>query len=140
MLHTLLRPFRPIEVEREPLTFFELAGLGLDLKREAEYQESGRSSITLAREKPVTLVLVALRQGAVMRDHQVPSDGAMLLLSGRAAFAAETATSPQELGAGALALFAAGLIHRVEALEDALCLLIIGGRERPPWAPGESGG
>ena len=140
MLRTLSRPFRPIEVEREPLTFFELASLGQDLKREAEYQESGRGSITLAREKPVTLVLVALRQGAVMRDHQVPSDGALVLLSGRVAFAAETGTPPQDLAACTLALFAAGLIHRVEALEDAVCLLIIGGRERPPWAPGESAG
>jgi quercetin dioxygenase-like cupin family protein len=138
MLRTLSRPFRPIEVEREPLTFFELASLGRDLKCEAEYQESGRSSITLAREKPVTLVLVALRKGAVMREHQVPSDGALVLLSGRVAFAAETGMPPQELPTCALALFAAGLIHRIEALEDALCLLVIGGRERPPWAPGES--
>lgn len=139
MLSRLSRPFRPIEVEREPLTFFQLATLGEDLRREAEYEKSGRSSITLVREKPVTLVLVALRKGEVMRDHQVPSDGALMLLAGRVAFGAETSASPQELEPGALALFAAGLIHRVEALDDALCLVIIGGRERPPWAPGESG-
>jgi quercetin dioxygenase-like cupin family protein len=137
MIEQLSRPFRPVEVERDSLAFFQLARLGEDLRREAEYQESGLGSITLAREKPVTLVLVALRKGAVMRDHQVPSDGALVLLAGRVSFAAETATSPQELSPGALALFAAGLIHSVEALADALCLVIIGGRERPPWAPGE---
>jgi quercetin dioxygenase-like cupin family protein len=139
MLSHLIRPFRPIEVDREPLTFFQLARLGEDLRREAEYEQSGRASITLVREKPVTLVLVALRKGEVMRDHQVPSDGALALLSGRVAFAAETASSHQELAPGALALFAAGLIHRVEALDDAIFLVIIGGRERPPWAPGERG-
>jgi quercetin dioxygenase-like cupin family protein len=138
MIGSLSRPFRPVEVERDSLTFFQLTTLGADLRREAEYEDAGRASITLAREKPVTLVLVALRRGAVMGDHQMPSDGALVLLSGRVAFATETGTSSQELGAGALALFAEGLIHRVEALEDALCLLIIGGRDRPPWAPGES--
>jgi quercetin dioxygenase-like cupin family protein len=129
MLSRLSRPFRPIDLGAQALAFFQLARLGEDLRREHEYERSGVCAITLARDEHVTLVLVALRKGAVMRDHRSPSAGTLVLLSGRAVFSA--GPYREELDPGCLAAFSADLTHGVEALEDAAYLVIIGGRPRP---------
>jgi quercetin dioxygenase-like cupin family protein len=126
----LSRPFRPIELNGAALASFSLPALAEGLQREAEYARSGISAITLARDAHVTLVLVTLRQGARMREHRAPSAATVVLLSGRAAFlAADGARS--ELEPGSLIAFSADVPHAVEALEDAVYLVIIGGRERP---------
>ena len=132
MIRRIARPFRPIDVDSRTLEFFQLSSLGEDLRREAEYETSGVCSIAIARDEQVTLVLVALRKGEWMREHRVPSDGSLVVLSGRVAFVAESAR--EELTPDALALFSPDLFHGVEALEDSLFLLIIGGRERPATA------
>jgi quercetin dioxygenase-like cupin family protein len=126
----LARPFRPIELGKEKLAFFQLASLAGDLRSGDEYARSGVAAVTLTRDGPVTLVLVALRRGALMREHRAPSAGTMLLLSGRASFVAGDG-SRTDLEPGSLAAFSADLVHAVEALEDSAYLVIIGGRERP---------
>ena len=125
----LSRPFRPIELTTDALAFFALPALSEDLKGEAEYERSGVSAVTIARDEHVTLVLVALRKGAVMRRHRAPSAASVVLLSGRVRFAAGGGEST-DLDPGSLAVFAADVLHAVEALEDAVYLVIIGGRNR----------
>jgi quercetin dioxygenase-like cupin family protein len=88
------------------------------------------SGITLARDAHVTLVLVALRKGTLMREHRAPSAGAVALLSGCVRFVADDG-SAADLAPGSLAAFSADVPHALEALEDATYLVIIGGRNRP---------
>jgi quercetin dioxygenase-like cupin family protein len=126
----LTRPFRPVELEAGALSFFELPELAADLRREEEYGRSGVAALTLARDEHATLVLVALRRGARMREHRAPSAATVVVLSGRIAFLVEREAARTELGAGALAAFAADLPHAVEAVEDAVYLVTIGGRPR----------
>lgn len=126
----LSRPFRPIELNAETLEFFQLPALSGDLKSQDEYERSGVSAITLARDDHVTLVLVALRKGSVMREHRAPSAAMVLLLSGRVRFVAGSDGAWTDLEPGSLAAFSAEVPHAVEALEDAAYLVIIGGRER----------
>jgi quercetin dioxygenase-like cupin family protein len=125
----LSRPFRPIELTAETLAFFALPSLTQDLKSQDEYDRSGVSAITLARDDHVTLVLVALRKGTVMREHRAPSAATLLLLSGRVEFVTSDGART-DLDAGSLAAFSADVLHAVEALEDAAYLVIIGGRDR----------
>jgi quercetin dioxygenase-like cupin family protein len=66
-----------------------------------------------------------------MREHRAPAPGSVVVLAGRVAFLADGEPARSELAPGALALFAGGLPHAVEALEDAAYLVTIGGRERP---------
>lgn len=130
MIRELSRPFRPVELGTGVLEFFQLRELGEKLRNEDEYQTSGVAAVSLARDEHVTLLLVALRQGAVMREHRAPSAAAVVLLAGQATFA--TASGERtELGPGSLAVFSADVSHAVEADEDALYLVVIGGRERP---------
>jgi quercetin dioxygenase-like cupin family protein len=125
----LSRPFRPIELNPETLAFFSLPSLSEDLKSEGEYERSGVSAITLARDDHVTLVLVALRKDTVMRQHRAPSAATVVLFSGRVKFVAGDGTST-DLEPGSLAAFSADVLHAVEALEDAVYLVMIGGRNR----------
>ena len=130
MQGSLTRPFRPIELDAGMLEFFQLPGLARDLKSEDEYARSGVAALTLARDDLVTLVLVALRKGSVMREHRAPSAATVVLLSGRVKFTGDGSAAPTELAPCDLAAFAADVPHAVEALEDAAYLLMIGGRHR----------
>jgi quercetin dioxygenase-like cupin family protein len=133
----LSRPFRPIELSPETLAFFSLPALADGLKGEDEYARSGVSAVTLARDDHVTLVLVVLRKGALMRPHRAPSAASVLLFSGRVKFVAGDGAG-SELEPGSLAAFSGDVPHAVEALEDAVYLVTIGGRQRrKPDARGE---
>ena len=135
MQDDLSRPFRPIELSAKALAFFQTSTLSTDLKNSHEYERSGVSAITLTRDEHVTLVLVALRKGSVMREHRAPSAAMVLLLSGRAKFVAGGDGAATDLEPGSLAAFAADVPHAVEAVEDAAYLVIIGGRDRPGATP-----
>jgi len=125
----LARPFRPIELGPETLEFFPLPALAEGLTGEDEYARSGVSAITLARDEHVTLVLVALRKGALMRPHRAPSAASVLLLSGRVKFLGGDGAGT-DLEPGFLAAFSGDVPHAVEAQEDAAYLVVIGGRRR----------
>jgi len=126
----LPRPFRPVELGSGTLAFFPLLGLADDLKAEPEYARSGVSALTLARDEHLTLVLVALRKGASMREHRAPSPATAVMLSGRVTFLGGQHAAETNLERGSLALFAADVPHAVTALEDSVYLVLIGGRER----------
>lgn len=124
-------PSRPIALPSGTLGFFPLRELAAELEARDEYGRSGVSGITLVRDENLTLMLVALREGAVMREHRAPSAGGVVLLSGRASFVAGDEGSETELATGSLAVFSADMPHAVRAQENARYLVIIGGRPRP---------
>jgi quercetin dioxygenase-like cupin family protein len=126
----LVRPFRPLELSAGTLEFFRLPALLEALRGEDEYERSGVSALTLVRDASVTVVLVALRKGSVMREHRAPSAALVLLLSGRARFVATREEATTALEPGVLAACSADVHHAVEALDDAAYLVIIGGRDR----------
>lgn len=128
MVTRLERPFRPVEMDHAGLAFFQLPTLADGLRREPEYLASGVAAVTLERDEHATLVLIALRRSAVMREHRSPSAGTVVVLSGRVAFVADGART--ELAPGTLATFSADLPHAVEAIVDAVYLVMIGGRQR----------
>jgi len=130
VIQKLSRPFRPIEVTAGTLASFQLQDLAAELRAEEEYRRVGVSAVTLTRDEHLTLVLVALRNGDTMREHRAPSAGAVVLLSGRVRFVAGNDAECAELTPGSLAAFAAELPHAVEALEDSVYLVAIGGRTR----------
>ena len=124
------RPFRPIELASNALQVFQLHQMGQDLRDEEEYRTSGVSAVTLARDEHLTMVLIALRKGAVMREHRAPSAGTAIFLSGRGVFVSGSKEDRAPLEPGSLAAFSADLPHAVEAVEDSLYLVTIGGRKR----------
>lgn len=126
------RPHRPIALAGDPLAFFDLPRLADQLRGEPEYQRTGVAAVTLVRDDHATVVLVALRRGATMREHHAPSAATVSVLSGRIAFLVSGREPARtELAPGSLAVFSADLAHAVAALDDAAYLVTIGGRQRP---------
>lgn len=132
IISTISRPFLPVELTAGILRVFQLQGLARELTTEDGYRASGTGSVTLARDEHVTLLLVALRAGGIMREHRAPSAATVVLLSGRARFVSGMDAQQTEMEPGTLAAFSADVPHSVEAIEDATYLVIIGGRARPP--------
>ncbi len=130
MAPSLSRPFRPVELTTGTLDFFRLRDFAEEMKTQDEYRRSGLSGVTLVRDEHLTMVLVALRKGERMREHRAPVGAAVILLSGRASFVSGSDEGRTELEPSCLAVFAPEVSHAVEALEDAVYLVIIGGRDR----------
>lgn len=122
---------RPITLAAGTLESFSLVDVARELETHDEYRRSGIAGVTLVRDEQLTLMLVALRKGAIMREHRAPSAGSVVLLSGTVDFVAGEDGPETELKAGSLAVFSADLAHTVRARDDARYLVIIGGRSRP---------
>lgn len=121
---------RPVELGEGALAYFRLAERAGELEGSEEYRRTGIAGATLVRGGDATVVLVALRAGAAMREHRAPSAASVVVLAGRIAFVPGDGRAATELGAGSLAVFAADVLHAVEAREDARYLVVIGGRSR----------
>lgn len=133
MIQSLSRPFRPVELGSQAVHFFGLYALGEDLREEGEYRRNGIAAVTLARDSHMTLLLVALRSGAAMREHRAPSAGTAVFLSGRGRFVVGSGPAEERtlLEPGTVVAFSADVPHAVEGEEDSLYLVTIGGRDRP---------
>lgn len=89
---------------------------------------TGRNSLSLARSDEMTVVLLVLKDQAVLHEHKAPGPITVTTLSGHLEFSTESQEDPLYLKTGDSAVCAAHLPHRVKALEDSAFLLVIGGR------------
>ena len=105
---------------------FDLASLDGELRKEAAYEASGYTARTLVREPDLRVVLVAMKPGARMLDHQAERTASVQALSGRLRL--HLPGRPVDLPAHRLLALEAGLRHDVEALEQSAFLLTIGWR------------
>jgi quercetin dioxygenase-like cupin family protein len=93
------------------------------LKTEQSWIEGDRNAITLAKGAGLTLVLTALRRGAVLREHRAPGHATLHLLAGRMVLRADERSL--DLAPGDVVTLEAGLPHAAEAVDDAVFLLTI---------------
>ena len=96
------------------------------LMDEATSATSGRASLTLAHGDEMTLVLVALKAGTTLEEHQAPAAATVIMLSGNIIFttSGEKITLEQEEAV----TFTADILHAVYASEDSAFLIVIGGK------------
>src|SRR5215467_2086697 len=109
------RPFRPVELTPSTLTSFP-------------FQTSGRNALTLIHHPNLTVVLTVLKAGAVLETHHAPAPVTLLPLYGEIVLAAAEGSTRLMLGQGSGAVFAAHLLHRVEAQEDSAFVIVMGGQ------------
>ena len=119
------RPYRPVDLNRPMLKAFPLMSMAEKLMEEATSATSGRSSLTLAHGDEMTLVLVALKAGTALEEHQAPAAATVITLGGNIIFTthAEKITLEQ----GEAVTFTADILHAVYASEDSAFLIVIGG-------------
>ena len=101
---------RPLDA---PLLTFDLASLLTQIKREAAWHKG----------QGLHVVLVALHAGAVMPSHHADSPISVQVLAGVLTF--RTDAQALTLGTGQLLTLQAGILHSVEAVEEAAFLLTL---------------
>ena len=119
------RPYRPVDLNISMIKEFPLISMAEKLMEEATAATSGRSSLTLAHGGEMTLVLVALKAGTTLEDHQAPAAATVITLSGSIIFT--TSAEKSTLEQGEAVTFTADILHAVYASEDSAFLIVIGG-------------
>ena len=122
------RPFRPAEITDSTVTSFSLLSMASQLMTEDVTEKTGRNALTLARGHDLTVVLMVLKDQAVLHEHTAPGPITVTALSGHLEFSTATEPEPLTLKTGDAAVCAAHLPHSVKALEASAFLLVIGGR------------
>ena len=119
------RPYRPADLNISTTKGFPLMLMVEKLMSEAIFATSGRSSLTLAHGDEMTVVLIALRAGFVLKEHPAPAAATVITLSGNIMFS--TKTKEITLEQGEAVTFMADVLHSVKANEDSAFLIVIGG-------------
>ena len=120
------RPYRPVDLNGPMLKAFPLMSMAEKLMGEATSATSGRASLTLAHGDEMTMVLVALKAGTTLEEHQAPAAATVITLSGSIIFT--TSAEKITLEQGEAVTFTADILHAVYASEDSIFLIVIGGK------------
>ena len=114
------RPDRP---EGGPFVHLRLSEEVERLRGEPAWRDGDRNAITLTKRAGLRLVLTALRQGAVLREHHAPTAAALQVLAGRMML--RVGDRALALGPGEVVTMEPGLAHAGEALADCAVLLTL---------------
>jgi quercetin dioxygenase-like cupin family protein len=116
----LHRPDRP---DAGPFVHTRLPGVVERLTSERAWIDGDRNAITLTKGAGLTLVVTALRAGAVLREHRAPAAATLHVLSGRMTL--RVGDRSLDLVSGDVVAMEAGLAHAADAQEDTAFLLTI---------------
>ncbi len=94
------------------------------LRGRPQYQNGDQTGATLLKEPDLRVVLIALKAGAGIREHDASGPISVQTLSGRVVV--EIGGDRRELGAGQLLMLEPGIEHSLEALDESAILLTIG--------------
>ncbi|MBZ5584034.1 MAG: cupin domain-containing protein [Acidobacteriia bacterium] len=121
---------RATESTAGPYLSYDLQQQVEELRRES-YWQSGRNSKTIVKYSDLRIVLMAIRQGTLIREHH--SDGRISVQTVAGRIRLHAAGKEFDLPPGHLLALDRGLRHDVEALEDSAFLLTIA------WPEGATG-
>jgi quercetin dioxygenase-like cupin family protein len=107
----------------------DLAAADRELRAEEAYQRDGHTARTLIREPAVRIVLVVMRAGAKIAQHQTQDTASISTIAGTVRFGLRARTV--EVGAGRLLVIPPGLAHDVEAVGDSAFLLTLARGAQP---------
>ena len=103
---------------------FDLAAEVEALKKEPTWQANGHNAKTLVKHRDVRVVLIALKSGARMQEHQTDQCMTLQALYGRLRLHLPDQTI--DLPIGGLVALDHTVLHDVEALEESVFLLTLG--------------
>ena len=99
-----------------------------DLRREDAYLRTGHSARTVVRETDLRVVLVAMKAGSRMPEHQADETTSIHVLAG--SLRLNLPARAGDLGVGHLLLLERAVPHDVEAVAKSSFLLTLGWKNR----------
>lgn len=114
------RPARPLA---DPILKFDFAEEAARLRQEGPWLQHGRNAVTLVKHADLRVVLMIMKPGATMRQHQTTGRISVHTLSGHVRLHLESGVV--ELPAGQLIALEHDIPHDVEAVEESSVLLTI---------------
>lgn len=106
-----------------PVLAFALEREAEELMTKAAQASNKRAALTLLKQGPLRLTLVAVKSGAVLETHK--ADGPITISTIRGSIRVTTEGNATMVPAGNLIAIEAGLDHLVEAAEDSAFLLTL---------------
>lgn len=126
-MHTVFEhPYIPVTLDTSLTKGFALNSMGEQLLEEANAASAGRAALTLARGDDLTVVLTAMTAGTVLHEHRAPGSATVVTLNGSLVFSSRAENITLEKGEAVV--FTADVLHAVEANEDSVFLIFIGGK------------
>ena len=107
---------------------FDLATIDAELRRQDAYEREGHTARTLVREQDLRIVLIVMKAGARIAEHQANDTASILALGGHLRL--RLPDREAELPAGRLLVLERGLRHDVEAVVESSFLLTLGWQAR----------
>lgn len=105
-------------------TTFELARIAAELRADAAYIREGHAARTLTRADDLRVILVVLRAGNSISEHQASTTASIQVLAGQLRTRLPDRTV--QLAAGELLVLGADLPHDVQAESESAFLLTLG--------------
>lgn len=102
----------------------DLPTLERELRLEPTYQQHGHAARALVRASDLRVMLMVLRAGTHIPEHQAKETAAIALQSGKVRF--ELASRVVELQTGQMLVLEAGLRHALTAEQDSAFTLTLG--------------
>jgi quercetin dioxygenase-like cupin family protein len=93
------------------------------LRHEQGWQNTGHSAKTLVKHQDLRIILIAMQQGTVMKEHQTSGSISIQVLAGQ--LRVHVGQRTFDIPAGRLLALDRALAHDVEALEDSTCVLSV---------------
>lgn len=110
-------------VSTEHGAIFDIARLVGELRQEEAYERNGHTARTLVREPDLRVVLLVMKGGARIPEHQAQAMASIHVVSGRVKLRLPDRLA--DLRAGQLLVLEKGLTHDVEAVDESAFLLTL---------------
>jgi quercetin dioxygenase-like cupin family protein len=104
-----------------PYVFADLPAFIAQVKDEKSWEKNDRNGITVFKSEGITIVISALKDGAVIKDNTVNGFLTLHVLNGKVRI--ETLEGDVEVGENNLVTFHPSVPHSIEARTDSVLLL-----------------
>jgi quercetin dioxygenase-like cupin family protein len=108
----------------QPGAVFAVAAVEADMRQEDAYRRDGHTARTVVREEDLRVVLIVMKAGARLAEHQASDTAVIHALSGHVRL--RLTGTITDLPSGRLLVLERGLRHDVEAMVDSAFLLTLG--------------
>lgn len=120
---------KPHPVNRELLQKLDFEALGQEMRSEEAYERTLKTARTLVRGSELTIVLVALKEGAILKEHHSSGPATAMVIEGEIEFVCPEEQRTFELTSSQSVVFSSAINHSVTAKKETLVLVVFGQKD-----------